>query len=542
MRTIHVLFLFVALAALPLGAAAQKVCDPAYTATDYRFYALDAAAAGDVETAESLYACWEEAFPDDDKLYLDRSAVRAEIAGDFAGALADLERAEALTGSVLVSARRLAVMLAQGDYDAAVRLVEELQQDNRWRILGDGFAALRRAAYQGRAMALVEAGSHEAALADFEVAFEGLDEEDLTPADGPMVLAISEAFLATGQLEQAARGYTAYVQFMGSDADPEIVALVTALEENGVAAFFADDTAMRAELATGVATVAALTPFRFSGDGSVMSLYRFRERTLQLYDTADGAPLAAIENVYDDPSLYALNGDGSRVAVTDLEGRVTVRDSSTGDILYEVPTGETRANPVGLAFAGDGLIVLFRDGAVRRFDAETGKARANSELEAVIPPLAVVSFSSDGESAAVVDYMNDIAVSVYDLDSGRQTAGFEANGNQLSAWSGDLRFAVVVSNSRIGVWTPALGGSEVETFDFDFDISRSAGFDSAGEVVVYGDENGLITAINLVNGTRTVVGLHETEIMYAGVSPDGRLAAALDRDGTVRLWEIVQGG
>ncbi|MCK6580032.1 MAG: hypothetical protein L6Q98_18220 [Anaerolineae bacterium] len=542
MRTIQYLLLFLALAALPLSAAAQEVCDPTYTATDYRFYALDAAALGDAERAESLYACWEAAFPDDDKLYLDRAAVRAEIAGDYAGALADLERAEALTGSVLVSGRRLAVTLAQGDFDAAVRMVEALEQDNRWRILGDGFTTLRRAAYQGRAMMLVEASSYEAALADFELAFEGLDEEDLTPADGPMVLSVAEAFLQTGQLEQAARGYTAYVGFMGSDADPEIVALVAALEENGVAAFFAGETVMRAELATGAAVGGSFSPFRFSPDGSIIGLYFYRERRLQLFETATGAPLAGIDAASDLPGYYAFSPDGTRIAVIGSDGALTIRDTAAGDVLLDLPLLNGGERPAGLAFADDAVILLVGSGEVRRFNAETGRSVGSSTLDDPIPPLAGVFFSADGASIAVVRSDIPDKAALFSLTSGRQTGSFEAGGSQIiSDWSGDLRFAAVVRRDSIALWTPALGGTEVQRFEFGKDLGRNAALDAAGETLVFGDEDGLITAIDLASGTRRVIGLHAAEIAYVEISADGRLAAALDRDGTVRLWEIRQG-
>ncbi|MBK8027104.1 MAG: PQQ-binding-like beta-propeller repeat protein [Chloroflexi bacterium] len=537
------LTLLLAIAVLPLGISAQEICDPTFTPADYQFYALDAAMADDLATAEALYACWEDTFPADGQVFLDRSAVRAQIQGDFDGALEDIDRAEEFVGgSVIIPARRLTITLAQGDFETAIGQVEELMQDNRYRILGESFAGLRRAAYQGLGIALVEEGRYEAALEALEIAVERLSEEDLTPADGPLILAISEAFRNTGQLEQATRGYTAYVEFMGDAADPAIVALVEALEADGMAAFFAGSTVMRAELATEVPVGGGFSPFPFSPDGSVVALFFFRQRRVQLYDTASGAPLGSVDVAGDLPGFYAFNADGSRIAVIGSDGSMAVRDTASGEVVFDLPVVSGRDRPAGLGYAGDELIILVSSGEVRRYDAETGRAGGPSELDDPLPPLAGITFSADGGSIAVVPTSAPNTVTQYSLRTGEQTARFEVGGSPIiSDWTGDLRFAAVVRSDVIAIWTTAFGGNEVQRFEFENDLSRNASLDAAGEALVFGDETGLITTIDLIGGTRTVIGLHNAEIAYVEVSPDGRLAAVVDRDGTVRLWEVPSG-
>ena len=80
--------------------------------------------------------------------------------------------------------------------------------------------------------------------------------------------------------------------------------------------------------------------------------------------------------------------------------------------------------------------------------------------------------------------------------------------------------------------------AQAANFELDEQISYSVGMDASGALVVYGDENGLVTLLNLLTNERTVVGIHDEQIAYAGITPDGSLAVALDTSGTLNLWEI----
>lgn len=222
------LLLIVALfALLPISLAAQDDCALGYSEADYRLYALDAAVAGDLPTAEILYACWIDAQPESPAPWLERAALRAGLASDADGALSDLDRAGELGGSAtLIEVRRAGVLLAQGNYEAAIPLVDALLESGEARLLGDDYERLRRAVYGARIIAQVEAGNYEAAIADGEAAYR-VREDDMIAADAPVVLALGRAFQALGD-ERALAVFAVYVRLAGAQADPAIAALVAA--------------------------------------------------------------------------------------------------------------------------------------------------------------------------------------------------------------------------------------------------------------------------------------------------------------------------
>jgi WD40 repeat protein len=90
------------------------------------------------------------------------------------------------------------------------------------------------------------------------------------------------------------------------------------------------------------------------------------------------------------PVRVAVDSTGQRVAVSRVDGSVTLLDSDDGRVLVRITTGDAPVGPA-LAFAGDVLWLGRRDGSVTRHDVTTGRqiGRAFGGHAAPVAELAV---------------------------------------------------------------------------------------------------------------------------------------------------------
>jgi tetratricopeptide (TPR) repeat protein len=298
-----ILTLLCGFSVMPL--VAQEGCDPrmavsseersayekVFDSMDYSVAALDAALAGDFDTAYFMYECGIAAFPEYEHIYiLHRSAVRAFIEGDFEGALADVDRAEPgysdSSAWYFPAIRRIFILLEMQDYTTVIDYIATLRQSRS--LTFPDFDIALRLAYRERGILNVEAGDYAEGRSDLETAYRQVEPEALLPEDAPAMLALGRAAEALSDYAAAGSAYTTYVRLADESADPEIVARVAAFEEGGIAALM--PAAPRTITETRfIRPSGRFIPAFFSADSRVVGVSDGVD--ISLYDTETGAEL-----------------------------------------------------------------------------------------------------------------------------------------------------------------------------------------------------------------------------------------------------------
>jgi WD40 repeat protein len=227
------------------------------------------------------------------------------------------------------------------------------------------------------------------------------------------------------------------------------------------------------------------------------------------------------------PPVAAAVGNGSDVLAVDAHG------TSYGPGTEGLPAASCAVSP---APGGEAVVVSFAGGTeLRRFPG--GEVVAT--LDVAPCDAGAVAFSPDGAQVAAVG--GDSGVTVWDVGSGQVASVVATDADVTSiGWSGDGRFVVTgTATGAVEILHPAGGGRTVA-------LPQAEGSAITGVTPVAGEDRVVVTveagAIHVVDvGDGEPVGeafrWGGTELRNGTLSPDGRLLAALGRNGNLRLWD-----
>jgi WD40 repeat protein len=243
------------------------------------------------------------------------------------------------------------------------------------------------------------------------------------------------------------------------------------------------------------------------------------------------------------PPVAAAVGDGTDVLAVDAAGtrygpvpgglRITTADGGVTDVALP-------AAPCAVTPAPGGEAVVVASGEATELRRLPGGSVVAS-LEVRPCDASAVSFSPDGAEVAAVS--TDGGVAVWDVGEGRSAGGGAADGEVTSiGWTGDGRAVVAgTGDGTIEVPDPGPEGGRRTVA-----IPQAEGSAITGVTPVAGEDRVVVTvesgAIHVVDvGDEEPVGeafrWGGTELRNGTLSSDGRLLAALGRNGNLRLWD-----
>jgi WD40 repeat protein/serine/threonine protein kinase len=246
----------------------------------------------------------------------------------------------------------------------------------------------------------------------------------------------------------------------------------------------------------------------------------------------------------DGAALVALSRDGARLAsVEEGSSRVLLRDARTGELrrIVDCPA----AAVTSLAFAPDGaeLFAAGEDGAVYRWQTETGKelpalrghGRAVTGV-AVCVERALIASSSEDETVILWDRRTGQPVRTLLQDRRPVSAvAFSPDGSRVASAAGDF-----LQPSDVTVWNVDTGRPE-HVYRGHRGVVHGLAFQPHGSRLASADEDGVLVWDSNTDGEARVLACAQGPLDAVAVSPDGKLLASAGMEATVKVWEAATG-
>jgi WD40 repeat protein len=289
--------------------------------------------------------------------------------------------------------------------------------------------------------------------------------------------------------------------------------------------------------------------FSVSPDGKTLASANSLDRTIRLWNLADGKEALAFGGLAPNQAFYDLeySSDGKTLVSSHQDRVYRVWDPVTAKELRQVAMPKApNFNPNILArvrFTPDdkGLAVV-EDWSVRVLDAESGKeVRWFGGHTGVVNALA---YSPDGKRMATAAF--DRAARVWDVASGKTVAKLPLppNGGRELAFTADGKSLAVVCNDRTVRLFDIEAAKEVAKVDLGggiglttFALSRDGKslYASGGEAVLHGYDVATGKELFPVTG-------HPGGVAALAWSPDGKaLATSGSGDHSIILWDVATG-
>jgi WD40 repeat protein len=298
---------------------------------------------------------------------------------------------------------------------------------------------------------------------------------------------------------------------------------------------------------------AGVSDATFSPDGRTIATAS-DDRTAQLWDTDTGSRLHVLNGHADGVQAVAFSPDGRMLATTGIDRTVRLWDVRSGRQVHKRAT--LTYFPTSIVFGGGGDTVAASgpDGPGVVWASTTGHQLATLEHRsqpsvshhidlAAAEPLFPLAVSPDGE--LFVTGGEDDSARVWDARTGRRVTALSTGAEAASAFafSRDSRYVAVAgydhsvrvfdlsTHERIAT----LRGHTRAVQSLAFSRDTSTIFAAAGDRAALFWDIRSEKQVGRVLGIAGSAGRSVTEAQY---SPDGKLAATADGDGTVRLFVL----
>jgi WD40 repeat protein len=284
-----------------------------------------------------------------------------------------------------------------------------------------------------------------------------------------------------------------------------------------------------------------------SPDGRI-ALTGVAEETIQLWNAATGDRLGA-PMVHKNSVVYgAFTSDGTRLATTDMDKKITIWDTTTRKAVFTFKLdGPALLNETALSPDGNRFACAFPAGVVKVWDVEKG--REIRTLKGLKEKAYGLEFSPEGTRLAAGDA--DGAVKMWDLATGREICTADLKGidfiGRLRFSPDGKRLAVAGISHRTGV---ILGEIRIVDTEGGREVSpplkglRSIGggprFSPDGKRLATGGMDATMKVWDIVTGQETLTLKGHTSIVTGlAFSPDGHRLISASADWTVRVWDAT---
>jgi WD40 repeat protein len=303
------------------------------------------------------------------------------------------------------------------------------------------------------------------------------------------------------------------------------------------------DTASGRPLHAGEGHGGGIAALAFSADGRTLAAAGWSP-PIRLWDVSTGKPLRRLAGhrgrFQDTVGSVAFSRDGGRLASVGDDNLVRLWDAAAGTEVRRLQASKGAASCAALSPDGRLLAAGYGDeGCVRLWDMATGK-ELRRLAAGVDEDVRQVSFTGDAKAVVAIgsDGRNALLRS-WDAATGKELRHASASGVHAVALSADGRL-VVMARPRVVRLLDSSGGIELQELAAPAEHTQRLALSADGRLLAGGDRQGQVRLWEVVTGRRFRQWRgHNGEVGALAFAPDGRLVASGGEDTTVLLWDVV---